>query len=335
MNPYVDTHFLSWFGVFFQRLLSGFTYLQHEPGTLFSDDIQAIVFALFAFNAAILGSLLYLKRLTMMANAISHTMVLGIVIAFYAFKSGFCSNGDGLDPNVIHPSESLLFVASTVVALVTSGLTQFLSRFRLIQEDAANAIVFSSLFALGITLVSTLTKNAHAGIELLMGNPDALHSGDIPQIAIATAISVVTIGIFFRGIFIALFDPLYGKVGGMNPSFMIMIVLMLVSITLVSSFRAVGFIMSLAFFVVPPLISKLFAPSLKKMIGLSISIGVLVALSSVALSRHLLTVHDMAVSTGALAVTVLACAYLFSILVYMGLRGSIFKKKFVVNQENP
>ena len=318
MNPYIDCNFIEWFILFFTRLFENLICFQSL--TLFSDDIQGIVFLLFSCNAALLGSFLLLKRLTMMANAISHTIVLGVVLAFYAYQNGaflfLCGENAMPNHSSYQPDIVLLFV-STCVALFTGFLTQILAKFRNIQEDAANSIVFSSLFALGITLVSTLTKNAHAGVELLMGNPDALHVEDISHIAISTGISCIIVVLFFRGLLVAFFDPLFAKVSGFRPFGMVFLLLALVSITLVSSFRAVGFIMSLAFFVVPPLIARLFSTSLKTMLFISISVAAVTSLVAVALSRHLLSVHNLAVSTGALAVSLLACLYVFSTVLHV------------------
>lgn len=311
INPYYGATFFEWIGLFVSRMVSHAFFLQGDTRTLFSDDIQGIVFLLFSCNAAILGSFLLLKRLTMMANAISHTMVLGIAIVYF-----ICKNISGIYLEHDHElPEMILFTISSFIALVTASATQYLARFRLIQEDAANAIVFSSLFALGITFISIFTKNAHAGVELLMGNPDALRLEDIQDILYALGMTIGVIFLLYRGFFIALFDPVFGKIGGFRPQAMIFLVLFLVSITLVSSFKAVGFIMSLAFFVIPPLISRQIARSLTSMILFSTAIGAGVSVASVALSRHILSVADVAVSTGALAVTTL---FLFYILVLLG-----------------
>ncbi len=190
MDAYFEATFFTWFSLFFHRAWSGF------PGGLTSDEVQLFIFTLFASNAAILGSFLVLSRLTMMANAISHTMILGIVGSLYfQQQTGFRANSHhhGIMPH----SDPLIFLFSTGTALLTSFLTRLLSQFRYIREDAANAIVFSSLFSIGITIISIVTRNAHAGTELIMGNPDALSQYDIFQVAVATGFASL---LFFSSI---------------------------------------------------------------------------------------------------------------------------------------
>ena len=112
MDPYFSANFFSWFWVFFSRLPLLFTFQYEE---LYSDEIQLIVMALFALSASFLGVLLLLKRLTMMANALSHTMLLGIVLAFI------------LSP-IQPPPEWIIVVAALSVALLTGAFIQELSR---------------------------------------------------------------------------------------------------------------------------------------------------------------------------------------------------------------
>lgn len=315
MNPYFNTTFFEWFQVAFERaylFISG-----QAQFSLASDEVQALVLAFFALNASILGSFLVIKRLTMMANAISHTMVLGIVFA-YLFSSSHTASDDHSTFMDLYPSETSLFLFSGLIAILTAFLTQVLSRHRLIREDASNAIVFTSLFAIGITLVSTLTKNAHAGGELLMGNPDALVASDIPRVAISTVVSCLAIVGLYRGLSVALFDEMFGKMAGLRPQVMVSLLLLFVSMTLVTSFRAVGFVMSLAFFVTPSLIARLYSHSMKQLIGISSLIAIFSSLSSVALTRHILTMYNIALSTGAFAVSWLVSLYLLALLVRKG-----------------
>jgi len=293
MDPYFSAHFFSWFWVFFSRLpvlLTG----QYEQ--LYLDEIQLIVMALFSISASFLGVFLVLKRLTMMANALSHTMLLGIVLAFILSVR---------QP----PAEWLVIVAALVVALITGVLIQELSRLWCIKEDASNGIVFSMLFALGITVLSVWSRNTHAGPELLMGNPDALQRSDIPLVFGVACVSV-TIGLLFmRGLMMAIFDPIFAALSGFMPALFSHLLLIQVALTTVSAFRAVGFVMTLAFFVIPPLIARRLTHTLASMLGCSVGVALGGVIVAVALSRHLFTVFFLPVSTGALAAVLLGIAY--------------------------
>jgi manganese/zinc/iron transport system permease protein len=75
-----------------------------------------------------------------------------------------------------------------------------------------------------------------------------------------------------------------------------------VSATTIGSFRAVGVLMVLAFITGPPLAARLLTHNLKSMLFLAVGIGVLASMIGVAFARHILTVYDVALSTGGVVV---------------------------------
>jgi manganese/zinc/iron transport system permease protein len=289
MDPYFDATFFEWFWIFISRIFS------FQKTELFPDEIQLIVMGLFALSASFLGVLLVLKRLTMMANALSHTMLLGIVVALMISASHREQHVE-----VLSPSDSAIVVASLAVGFLTGFLIQQLARVRLIKEDASNGMVFSALFALGVTVLSLWSRNAHAGSELLMGDPDALQTGDIP---------IVFGCLFLRGFSVAIFDSSFAVMSGFRPTLFFYLLLAQVALTSISAFRAVGFVMTLAFFVIPPLIARLWTESLRPLLLWSMCIGTGTVVIAIALGRHFLTVYFLPVSTGALAAVLLAVLY--------------------------
>jgi manganese/zinc/iron transport system permease protein len=170
-------------------------------------------------------------------------------------------------------------------------------------------MVFSTLFALGVTLLSLWSRNSHAGPEMLMGDPDALTTGDIPMVFFVACCTFL-IGLFFlRGFQVAIFDSNFALLSGFRPSLLHHLLLALVALASVSAFRAVGFVMTLAFFVIPPLMARLWTHSLRSLLLCSVGVSVVTVIVAVALGRHLLTVYYLPVSTGALAAVLLAVLY--------------------------
>ncbi len=302
MDPYFDVTFWEWFGVFFSRLAA------LCRTALFADEIQLIVMGLFACSASFLGVFLVLKRLTMMANALSHTMLLGIVIALMIT---IWLQGSGVAAS--SPSTPVMIAASLAVGLVTGLLTEQLSRVRSVREDASNGMVFSALCALGVTLLSLWSRDARAGVELLMGDPDALQASDIPLVFFVAVLTLATGIVLIRGYSVAIFDGSFAQMAGFRPSVLHYLLIAQVALTSVSAFRAVGFVMTLAFFVFPPLSARLWTNSLRPLLILSVCIGIGAVFVAVAAARHLLTVYYLPVSTGALAAVILALVYVGSI----------------------
>ena len=68
-----------------------------------------------------------------------------------------------------------------------------------VQEDASIGLVFTSLFALGVVLVTLYTKNLHIGTEAIMGNIDALDIDDLSLVGSVALLNLVTFFFFFRG----------------------------------------------------------------------------------------------------------------------------------------
>lgn len=130
-----------------------------------SDLLQMGVLCAVAIACGLLGPFLVLRRMAMFANSLSHTLLLGIAAAFLITGSVF--------------NLWTLLIGAFVSALITAVLTGALVRFFRLQEDASIGLVFTSLFALGITGVTLMMKNVHLGLEAVMGNADLLQWSDL------------------------------------------------------------------------------------------------------------------------------------------------------------
>jgi len=116
-------------------------------------DDALLVLLLTAAACAPLGVFLILRRLSMMADAISHTVLLGIVLAFF----------------VTHDLGSpwLLFGAA-LMGVVTVSLVELLGKTRLVKYDDAIGVIFPLLFALAVILISKYAGNAHLDTDMVL-----------------------------------------------------------------------------------------------------------------------------------------------------------------------
>lgn len=297
MNPYTNTHFFSFFSVLIRRILTG------DISDLAPDEIQLIVLGLESITCALLGVWLALRKMTMLANAMSHTILLGIIAVYVLFRS--------LHPEIhaFHIPLSYLMLAALVTGLLTTYLVSFLTTRAKLYEDASIGLVFTSLFALSILWVNVATRSAHIGIEAVMGNPDALSLDDIKDIVPIFVITLAGIIFFFRRLLVTSFDPNFL---GLNRTVHYGL-MVLVSLALIGGFRAIGVIMVLAFLTAPPLLVRPFIRSVPSYLFWSAFIAFLFSVIGVALSRHLLEIEGVAVSTGGLIVTLLGAATLLTL----------------------
>jgi manganese/zinc/iron transport system permease protein len=206
-------------------------------------------------------------------------------------------------------------IAAVVMAFLTTFLTQFLIAFFRLREDVSCGIVFTFLFALGVIAVTLISRSAHIGTELLMGSADSLDIHDFYLQSVSVVVNVGLVTAFYRGFFVTSFDPIFSHVLAFSPALFGYMLMGLTSLTATAAFRAVGVLMVLALFVGPPLIARLFTHRLLPLIVLSCVIGLITAISSVALARHLLSVWAIPVSTSALLVSIIFITYLFALLI--------------------
>ncbi|MEZ5314944.1 MAG: metal ABC transporter permease [Chlamydiales bacterium] len=308
VNPYYGQDFIGFFALFFHRLwrfLCGNLPLDH----LATDEIQIVTLATVATSGALVGTFLVLRRMTMLANALSHTILVGIVAAYLIIRLFVC------DPNPSAPlSIPILLLAAFLTGIMTTFLTEFLTRVMKLQEDASIGLIFSILFALGIVFVTIFTRNVHIGTELVMGNTDALQKSDIRGVIAILVLNIACFFLLFHGFKITTFDPQLARALGFSPILFNYLLMMQTSATAIGGFRAVGVLMILAFFIMPTLTARLLTHKLSTLICLSIVIGVLASLIGVAFSRHFFTMQGVGLSTGGIVVTLMGTFYLLLII---------------------
>ncbi len=301
-NPYYGKEF---FTFFWQLLLRFFGFINGEVTTMVSDEIQVLVLSAIAASAALVGCFLVLRHMTMLANALSHTILLGIVIAYLLMKQGHSHGSVNL--------EAMLF-AALLMGVVTTFLTEFLTKTVRLQEDASIGLVFTSFFALGVILITLFTRNAHIGSEVVMGNVDALHADDIQLAGVVLFMNIVLFTLLFKAYQVTTFDKGLAKALGFSTVFFNYLLMTQVAATAISAFRAVGVLMVLAFITGPPLTARLLTNRLRTMLLLSVMIGISSAFTGVALSRHILTVYGTPLSTAGVVVSVLVLFFVLALL---------------------
>lgn len=307
-NPYSGKTFFEFIVQLVIRLwefIRGDLPLEH----LAADEIQVVVLMGVGISSALVGTFLVLRKMTMLANSLSHTILLGIVIAFLLTRGG--AGEVGHDHEYSINIEAMLFGA-LVMGLLTTFLTELLTKWARLQEDASMGIVFTSLFSIGVITVTLLTRNAHIGTEVVMGNVDALQLADCKLVYIVLLINLLLFVLFFKEYKITTFDSALASALGISSIFFNYLLMAQVSVTAIAAFRAVGVLMVLAFITGPALTARLLVHDLKKMLVVSALIGAGASVVGVALSRHILTVYGIALSTAGLVVCTI---FLFFLIV--------------------
>ena len=145
-------------------------------------EIQLIAI-LVAGACSILGVFLVLKSMAMVSDAITHTILLGIVLAFF----------------IVHDLNSpLLIIGAGIIGVLTVYLVELLNSTRLLKEDSSIGIVFPLLFSITVILISKYTKNIHLDVDsVLLGELAFAPFNRIEIFGFSVAKSLVSIFIIF------------------------------------------------------------------------------------------------------------------------------------------
>lgn len=303
MSPYWGTDFFGFFAVLLTRI---WQFASGGVSSLAPDELQIAVLGAIAISCGMIGPFLVLKRVAMFANSLSHTILLGIAVAYLLTSTLW---GGGLF------DLSTLMIGAFAAALITAFFTEVLMRLFRLQEDASVGLVFTALFALGITVVTLFTRDVHLGIEAVMGNADVLQLRDLKLASLLVCMNIGAVVLFFKQFQLASFDRSLAKTLGISCGLFHFLLLFLAAATCIGAFRAVGVLLVLAFLVGPFLIARIFCHRLPWLIFWSCSIGVLASAIGVALSRHLLSTCGLALSTGGIVATLIGIFYIAAVLI--------------------
>ncbi|MCT4620573.1 MAG: metal ABC transporter permease [Marinisporobacter sp.] len=235
-------------------------------------EIQLIAIVV-AVACVIPGVFLILRRMSMMSDAISHTILLGVVLGFF----------------ITHDLTSpLLIIGAALMGTITVYLVELIHKSKLVSEDASIGLIFPFLFSIGVILISMHAEDVHLDTDaVLLGeiafapfNRLIIGGRDIGPKGLYIMSSILVLNIlylilFYKELKLSTFDEKLAVVLGFSPIFIHYSLMTLVSITAVGAFDSVGAILVVAFMVGPPATAYLLTDDLKKMIFLSVGIGIL------------------------------------------------------------
>ena len=240
----------------------GSRHLPEPPAgyTLMNFVVQIVLLlVVVAAACALPGTFLVLRRMSLVSDAISHVLLLGIVLAYFVVR------------DVASP---WLLVGAAATGVLTVALVELLQRTKLVKEDAAVGLVFPALFALGVLLASMFLRNTHLDVDaVLLGQPEFAAESGLRVMAGVLALNVVLLLVFFKELKLTTFDPGLAASLGFRPGLLHYGLMAVVSLTAVAAFDAVGPVLVVGFFVVPAAAAFLLTDRLWAMIALAAAIG--------------------------------------------------------------
>lgn len=215
----------------------------------------------------LVGNFLILRRMALVGDAISHSVLPGLAVAFLLAQSR---------------GPLVMFAGALAAGITTTVLIEFIHRNTRVKQDSAIGIVFSTLFALGVVLISLKAGQIDLDTDCVLygelGNvwlePKTVFAGfELPPqvltMGIASLLVIALILIFYKELLVSSFDPGLAATLGIRPGFVHYALMAVLSVVVVSAFRAVGAVLVVAMLILPGATAYLLVSRLPAMLWLS------------------------------------------------------------------
>lgn len=250
--------------------------------------VRAIVISvLVGIVCALLSCFLVLKRWSLMGDALSHSVLPGVVVAYVL----------GL------PFSLGAFVFGLTGVLSIGYIKQKVR----IKEDAVIGIVYTTLFALGIVLISKVPSNVDL-MHVLFGYVLGISNFDAIQTIIISMIVAAVILTLRRSFLLYCFDPSHARAIRLKINFYHYLLLVLLALTVVAAVQTVGIILVIAMLIMPGAIAQLLTDRFDHMLIISVLVSILACISGAYASYY------MNISTGGAMVLVLAIEFIITFI---------------------
>lgn len=226
-----------------------------------------------ALGAVPLGVFMFLRRLSLVGDALAHAILPGVAVAFL----------------VAGLSVWAMTLGGLIAAIIVALLSTFLVRFTQLKEDAAFTLLYLLSLAAGVTLVS-LKGSSVSLFHLLFGNILAIDVETLYLITAVSCFSLFALAVLYRRLVVDGFDHDFLHVAGAKrrmarlTSTFFFVMLM---INLVAAFQAMGTLMALGLILLPAIAARFWAQTLDGLIPVALGLAFLSVYAGLLLSYHL------------------------------------------------
>jgi zinc/manganese transport system permease protein len=247
--------------------------------------------ALLGLSGGLLGCILMLRRLALMGDALSHSLLPGIAVAWLFFG----------------PSTTALFAGALFAGLLTALGSALISRLTRVKEDAAFGSLFIVFFGAGVAILSRLPTRLNLE-HFLFGNILGVSGSDLRLAAATSGATVLVFAAFHRSILLETFDPIFHRATGGRGGLAHFGVLTLTVLNLVAALQTMGVVLALGLFLLPAVSAYLWCDRFGWLLVTSVLIALGSSVAGILLSYH------AGIASGAAVVLCLGAVFLFSLV---------------------
>ncbi|HDA1649249.1 TPA: metal ABC transporter permease [Staphylococcus aureus] len=202
----------------------------------------------------IVGSLIVLRGLSLMGDAMSHAVLPGVALSFLF----------GIP----------MFVGALITGMIASIFIGYITSSSKTKPDAAIGISFTAFLASGIIIISLINTTTDL-YHILFGNLLAITNSAFLTTIVIGSIVLILIIIFYRPLMISTFDPTFSRMSGLNTTLLHYFVMLLLSLVTVASIQTVGIILVVALLITPASTAFLISKKLYSMMIIASLISVI------------------------------------------------------------
>src|SRR5690606_25731387 len=186
-------------------------------------------------SGGMLGCVLLRRRMALMGDALAHSLLPGLAIAYLLFGDNTWG----------------LLAGAIVAGCLTAAGSAAISRLTRVKEDAAFAALFILFFGSGIALISASRTIRIDLMQFLFGNVLGVGTSDLWLAAIASSVTVMACALFYRAIATEASDPVFYRSSRRSGGVLHVGLLGLVVLNLVAALQAMGIVLALGLFLLP------------------------------------------------------------------------------------
>jgi manganese/iron transport system permease protein/iron/zinc/copper transport system permease protein len=234
----------------------------------------------------LVGVYVVLRGMSYVGHGLSHA-IFGGAVASYALAANF-------------------YVGAGVTGLVAALLILLIARRRSIGADAAIGVITSSIFAIGVVIISvigTFTRNFEAA---LFGNVLGVSPADVTAVAAVALATGLVVFLRYRQLLFTTFDPEVAEVSGVSTVANDVLLAIMLTALITVCMTVLGVTLIAAMLVIPPVIGRLLTDSFHKMLWISVIVGTFCGFVGVYLSYYLNWASGAAVVLTAASLFVIA-----------------------------
>ncbi|MGZ5383300.1 MAG: zinc ABC transporter permease AztB [Acidimicrobiia bacterium] len=222
--------------------------------------------ALAVMTASLIGTWIVLRGLSFMGDALAHGVTPGIALAF---ALGF----------------NLTLGAIGAAVAMTLGIN-LVHRKAQLREDTGIGLLFVGMLALGVIIMSRLPSFSTNLATILFGDTLGIRREDIVVQALAAAVTLAVILFFYRAFLVLSFNEEKAEMLGLRPGVAHLVMLSLLTLAIVTSFRTVGTLLVFALIVAPPATASLVARRVPTMMVTAVAFGFIAVLGGLLISWY-------------------------------------------------